>query len=68
MSSVLLCEGGWTYSTDWVCSGAVTQAVYSPPQEYTAAMASEAIFQGFSIGFTLLIVVWGGRQLIKMVK
>lgn len=68
MSSVLLCDSAWELSNGWQCSGAVTQAIYSAPVEYTAAMASEALFTGFSVAFPLLIVAWGGRQLIKMVR
>jgi hypothetical protein len=68
MSQLLLCDGSWEFTTTWECSGAVTQAVYTVPTEYTAAMATEALFQGFSVAFPLLIVAWGGRQLIKMVR
>lgn len=69
MSTVLLCDGDWTLSANgWECSAAVTQAVYTAPVEYTAVMVTEAIFQGFSVAFPLMVIAWGGRQLLRMVK
>lgn len=69
MAKVLLCDGDWIAgSSGWECSGAVTQFVFSAPVEYTAEMITEAVFQGFSVTFPLMVVAWGGRQVIKMVR
>ena len=65
-----LCNGG-----DWVpngssleCTGTIMQSVYSVPVEYTAEMAMEAIFQGFMVAIPVLAVVFGGRQILKMLR
>lgn len=69
MGKLILCDSDWIVTASgWDCSGAVTQIVYSAPVEYTAAMATEALFHGFSITLPLLALAWGGRQLLKMVR
>lgn len=69
MGKVILCDGDWMFAgSAWECSGSVTQIVYSAPVEYTAAMATEALFQGFSVVLPLMAVAWGGRQILKMLK
>lgn len=69
MSRILLCDGDWTATgSGWDCTGAVTQVVFSAPVEYTAAMVTEAVFHGFSVTFPLMLIAWGGRQLLKTVR
>lgn len=69
MGKLILCDGDWTPTgSAWDCSGAVTQIVYSAPVEYTWDMAATALFQGFSVVFPLMVVAWGGRQVLKMLR
>lgn len=63
---LILCDGDWQHTgSGWDCSGAVTQIVHSAPVEYTAQMAMEAIFQGFSVTLPVFAVIFGGRLLLK---
>ncbi len=65
----VLCDGDWTLTANGLqCSGAITQALYSAPVEYTAEMITEAVFNGFSVTFPLMVIAWGGRQLLKFVR
>lgn len=68
MSKLILCDGDWTLSgAAWECAGTVTQIVYSAPVEYTAEMAMEAIFQGFSANVAVMATVFGGRLILKQI-
>lgn len=65
----ILCDIDWTITANgWDCLGAVTQVVYTAPVEYTASMATEALFNGFSVAIPLMAAAWGGRQLLKMLR
>jgi len=69
MGKLILCDGNWQPGpSGWDCTGAVTQVVYSAPVEYTAAMAVEAFFIGFSTVLPVLAVIFGGRQILKMLR
>lgn len=69
MSKLLLCDGDWILSgSAWECSGAVTQAVFSAPVDYTASMVTEAVFHGFSVTFPVMALAWGARQVLRMVR
>lgn len=69
MGKLISCDGDWTVTASaWDCTGTVTQIVYSAPVEYTAAMATEAVFHGFSMTLPLLALAWGGRQILKTVR
>ena len=69
MGKLISCDGDWVVTASgWDCSGAITQIVYTAPVEYTPEMVIEALFHGFSVAFPLLVVAWGGRQILKMVR
>jgi hypothetical protein len=69
VGKLISCDGDWTVTASgWDCTGAVTQIVYSAPVEYTWDMAATALFQGFSVVFPLMVVAWGGRQILKMLR
>lgn len=69
MGKLISCDGDWTVTANgWDCTGTVMQIVYTAPVEYTAAMVTEAIFQGFTVTLPLMAVAWGGRQLLKMLR
>ncbi|WP_305967581.1 hypothetical protein [Marinobacter salsuginis] len=69
MASAILCDGDWIVDASGInCLGAITQVVYTVPVEYTAGMITEAIFHGFSLTFPLMVIAWGGRQLLKAVR
>lgn len=69
MGKLISCDGDWTVTANgWECLGTATQIVYTAPVEYTAAMATEALFQGFSVVLPLMMLAWGGLQLLKMVR
>ncbi|GGY83592.1 hypothetical protein [Marinobacter zhanjiangensis] len=69
MGSLILCDGTWqTGPTGWECTGTVTQIVYSAPVEHTPAMAAEAFFHGFATVVPVMAVIFGGRQILKMLR
>lgn len=62
----LLCDGDWTHTgSGWDCTGAVAQVVYSAPVEYTAEMAMDAVFAGFTTVFPVFAAIFGGRLILK---
>lgn len=69
MSNLILCDGNWTQTaTGWDCAGAVTQVVYSAPAEFTTEMAVAAFASGFATVLPVLAVIFGGRQILKMLR
>ena len=50
------------------CTGAFYSAVHVAPVAYTAELATEALFQGFMFAIPVLATVFGGRQILKMLR
>lgn len=69
MANLILCDGSWAHSgTGWECSGAITQVTYFAPVEFTSQMALESFFHGFATVVPVLLVIFGGRQILKMLR
>jgi hypothetical protein len=69
MSYIALCSEPFEIvGSNFVCNAELTQTIFIAPVSYTPEMVMEALFQGFIFGLPVLAVVFGGRQILKMLR